>query len=73
MIKEYRLKKGYTQEQLAEILNLSTRQLQRIEKNEEKTTIQTLKKIRQVLEIPDEDMVQIFYTDKEKEKIPLEL
>lgn len=44
MIKEYRLKKGYTQEQLAEILNLSTRQLQRIEKNEEKTTIQTLKK-----------------------------
>lgn len=45
MIKEYRLKKGYTQEQLAEILNMATRQLQRIEKNEEKTTIQTLKKI----------------------------
>lgn len=54
-------------------IKLSTRQLQRIEKNEEKTTIQTLKKIRQVLEIPDEDMVQIFYSDKEKEKIPLEL
>ena len=35
MIKEYRIKRGLTQEELAEILNISWRQLQRIEKNEE--------------------------------------
>lgn len=32
MIKEYRIKNNYTQEQLAEIINISPRQLQRIEK-----------------------------------------
>ncbi len=68
MVKEYRIKKGYTQEQLAEILNMSTRQLQRIEKNEEKTTIKTLKKLRQILEIPDQIMVQIFYSKEELEQ-----
>lgn len=68
MVKEYRIKKGYTQEQLAEILNMSTRQLQRIEKNEEKTTLKTLKKLRQILEIPDQIMVQIFYSKEELEQ-----
>mgnify|MGYP002508875061 CR=1 FL=1 len=37
MIKENRKKKNFSQEQLAEILGISTRQLQRIEKNEEET------------------------------------
>ena len=32
MIKENRIKKGYTQEQLAELIDISWRQLQRIEK-----------------------------------------
>ena len=45
MIKEYRIvKKVFTQEQLAEKLNISTRHLQRIEKDETKTTIAMLKK-----------------------------
>ena len=45
MIKEYRIvKKGFTQEQLAEKLNISTRHLQRIEKDETKTPIAMLKK-----------------------------
>ena len=73
MIKECRVNKGYTQEELAEILNMSTRQLQRIEKNEERTTIKTLKKIRKALEIPDNIMVQIFYSEEEKEKTPITL
>ena len=45
MIKENRIKKGYTQEQLAELIDISWRQLQRIEKNENNTKISTLKKI----------------------------
>jgi len=68
MIKEYRIKRGLTQEQLAEQLNISTRQLQRIEKNENKTTIDMLKKIRFVLQIPDQDMIKVLYSKKELEK-----
>lgn len=64
------MKRGYTQEQLSELLHLSTRQLQRIEKDETKTSIDTLKRIRKLLEIPDEDMVQLFYeTEEQKTKI----
>ena len=44
MIKEYRIKNNYTQEQLAEIINISPRQLQRIEKDEDKTKIETIRK-----------------------------
>ncbi len=58
MIKKYRVEKGYTQEQLAEIINISTRQLQRIEENEEKTKISTLKKIIKVLQIQDKDIIK---------------
>lgn len=58
MIKENRIKRNYTQEQLAEIINISPRQLQRIERNEEKTKIETLKKIIKVLQIPDEEIVK---------------
>ena len=53
MIKENRKKKNLTQEELAEILNISPRQLQRIEKDEDKTKIETLKKIIKVLQNPD--------------------
>lgn len=58
MIKENRSKKGYTQEEFAEIINISTRQLQRIEKNEEQTKIITLKKIIKILQIPDEEIIE---------------
>ena len=57
MIKENRKKKNFSQEQLAEILGISTRQLQRIEKNEEETSIKTLKKIVRILEIPDDEII----------------
>ena len=39
MIKEYRIKCGYTQEQLAEILDITPRHLQRIEADFSSTTI----------------------------------
>ncbi len=58
MIKENREKMNYTQEHLAEILGISPRQLQRIEKNEEKTKIATLKKIINVLKISDNEILK---------------
>lgn len=58
MIKENRKKMNYSQEQLAEILGVSTRQLQRIEKNEEETRIKTLKKLIKLLDIPDNEIVE---------------
>lgn len=61
MIKENRKKKNYSQEQLAEMLEISTRQLQRIEKNEDETRITTLKKIINILEIPDEQILEYIH------------
>ena len=58
MIKEYRIKNNYTQEQLAEIINISPRQLQRIEKDEDKTKIETIRKNIRVLNIPDEEILK---------------
>ncbi len=66
MIKNYRLKAGLTQEKLAELLNISTRQLQRIEKDETKTTIAMLIKIKNMLNIPSEEMIKIFETNKKE-------
>ena len=58
MIKENRIKRNYTQEELAEIINITPRQLQRIEKDEDKTRIETLKKIIKVLQIPDKEIIE---------------
>lgn len=58
MIKENRIKKNYTQEELAEIINISARQMQRIEKDENKTKLETLKKLIKVLQIPDDEIIE---------------
>lgn len=58
MIREYRLKKNLTQEQLAEKIDISTRHLQRLEYEEERTTVKTLKKIVQVLDIPNDEILK---------------
>lgn len=58
MIKENRNKNGITQEKLAEMVGITTRQLQRIEKNEEETKIKTLKKIVKELKISDEEILE---------------
>lgn len=64
MIKENRIKKNYTQEELAEIIDISPRQLQRIEKNEDKTKIETLRKIIKVLQIPDKEIIEYIKSNK---------
>ena len=58
MIKENRLKKNLTQEQLAEKVDISWRQLQRIEKNENETRVQTLKKLISALDIPNDEVIE---------------
>lgn len=57
MIKEYRKKLGFTQEKLAELLDISPRQLQRIESGQTETSLKTLKKLIKILDISDEDIV----------------
>ncbi len=58
MIKKYRKKLGITQEKLAELLDISPRQLQRIENGSSETSLKTLKKLIKVLDISDEDIVE---------------
>lgn len=58
MIREFREKKHYTQEQLAELVEITPRQMQRIEYEEEKTKISTLKKIINVLDIPEKEIIK---------------
>lgn len=61
MIKENREMKNLTQEQLAELIGISWRQLQRIEKNENQTKISTLKTIIKILEIPDKEILEFIH------------
>lgn len=58
MIKEYRELRGLTQEELAEEIDISWRQLQRIEKCESETSVKTLKKLVRALKIPDKDIIK---------------
>ncbi len=59
IIREYRIKRNYTQEELAELLEISSRQLQRIENGESITKISTLKKVINILKINDKDIVKL--------------
>ena len=71
MIKEYRQKNNFSQEELAEKLDISWRHLQRLEHNESNTTVKTLKKQIKVLKISDKDNLDYlkndtdFYEDKD--------
>ena len=58
MFKEYRKMREYTQEQLAELTELDTRTIQRIENNETKPTIETFKKLVNILKIEDKDILK---------------
>lgn len=57
IIRKYRIKRKYTQEELAELLDISTRQLQRIENGESITKLSTLKKVINLLKIEDKDII----------------
>lgn len=57
MFKRYRIKHGYTQENLAEILNISSRHLQRIEKKENEPSLDLFRKLVKILNIEDKDIL----------------
>ena len=63
MIKEYRIKNGFSQEELAEKVDISWRHL-RLEHNESKTTVKTLKKLIKVLKISDTDIIKYLKTNE---------
>ena len=69
MIKEYRVKNGFSQEELAEKIDISWRHLQRLEHTESKTTVKTLKKLIKVLNISDGDIIKYLKTDVDIEEI----
>ena len=52
-----------TQEQLAEKIDISWRHLQRLENDEEHTTINTLRKIIKTLNIPDDEILEYIKKD----------
>ncbi len=58
MIKQYRLANKLSQEELAEEIGISWRQLQRLEHNEENTRISTFKKIVKTLNVPDDEIIK---------------
>ena len=60
MLKEYRLKKGYTLEQLAELCEISWSNLYRIENGKlNQAKFETIKKIIKILEINDNDILKL--------------
>lgn len=65
MIREYRLKNGFSQEELAEKIDISWRHLQRLEHNESRTTVKTLKKLIRVLNISDKDILDYLKDDSD--------
>lgn len=58
MIRQYRQAKNLSQEELAEEIGISWRQLQRLEYSEENTRVSTFKKIVKTLNIPDDEIIK---------------
>ena len=58
MFKKYRIEKGYTQEVEAELLGISTRHLQRIEKEDNLPSLDLLKRMIKLLDIKNEDIIK---------------
>ncbi len=59
MFKTYRERYNYTQEELSEKLDISTRTLQRIENKENNPSVKTFRKLINTLNISDEDIAYI--------------
>lgn len=68
MINKYRKLRGLTQEQLAEIIEISTRQLQRLEKEKDFPSFKTLQKLVITLNINDKDLAKYIRTQKKEDK-----
>jgi len=58
LFKKYRIKLGLTQEELAEIVEITWRQMQRIENEKSLPSLQTLKKLVLILKISDSDLAE---------------
>jgi len=58
IFKEYRKKLGLTQEQLAEMVDITWRQMQRIEKESSLPSLYTLRTLVIVLGISDSDLAE---------------
>ena len=58
-IKEYRKKKGYSHENMAEELNISQAAYSKIEKNETKLTVDRLYQISEILETPVYELLDV--------------
>ena len=65
MIKKYRKLKGITQDELAEKMEMSTRQIQRLENGHNEPSLKTLKKLMDYLNIPDEVILKYLHNEKE--------
>ena len=60
MLKEYRLKKGLSLETLAELCEISWRNLQRIENGKYHVAkFETIQKLIKILEISDKDILKL--------------
>lgn len=65
MLKEYRLKRGFTLEGLAEECDISWRNLQRIENGKYPLAkFETIQKLLVILEVSDEDIVKFIKSCK---------
>lgn len=58
-IKEYRKKKGFSHENMADELNISQAAYSKIEKNETKLTVDRLYQIAEILETPVYDLLDV--------------
>ena len=58
MFKKYREIRGYTQLELAELINKDVRTIQRIENEENIPTIETFKRLIKTLKINDKDILE---------------
>ena len=64
-LKEIRISRNLNQEQLAEMVNMESRQISRIETGASFTTIENLYKIAKALDI---DISKLFYIEHKKDK-----
>lgn len=67
-IKELREKQGFTQEKLAELINIDSRTLSRIETGKNFTTLETLEKIASVIDVEIKDLFA-FQHQKDKKAL----
>ena len=64
MLKEYRIKEGFTQEEMAELLNISWRQYQRIETGKGTPSLETFIDIIEILKIPNDEAIVLLKSFK---------